>query len=169
SLDNIGDVKAAGFDFIEVGVQPVLQGQLADAEWVKTAPDPAKLPLPIEAANGLVPASLPIVGPERNLHALRQYLERVTRRAKQVGITRLVFGSGGARKRPEGVDAATAAEHIAEFADMATDMCGDQGIILVIEHLNAGETNTLNKLHEAKELCDRIGKSALMVLVDSYH
>src|SRR5690606_37108803 len=96
SLDNIGDVKAAGCDFIEVGVQPVLQGQLADAEWVKTAPDPAKLPLPIEAANGLVPASLPIVGPERNLHALRQYMERVTRRAKQVGITRLVFGSGGA-------------------------------------------------------------------------
>lgn len=168
----IGDAakfKAAGFEYLEVGVQGVLKGLETDEAWAAGAPDVDALPLPVEAANGLVPASLPIVGPERDLGALKQYMERVTSRAKKLGIQRLVFGSGGARKRPEGVDEATALEQIVEFCRVAGDACAKHDLLLVIEHLNRSETNTINSLAQERELMERAGHPAVAALVDSYH
>ncbi|MEX0776804.1 MAG: sugar phosphate isomerase/epimerase family protein [Phycisphaeraceae bacterium] len=168
-LEQAQAVKDAGFDFLEVNVQSVLKGDLASSEWDKAAPDPAKFVLPVEAANCLVPGSRPIIGPQRDLAGLQDYMQRVAKRAQRLGITRLVFGSGGARKRPEGVDQDTADKHLAEFSRMAAEACAHHDVIVVIEHLNVGETNTLNKLAQARHLADKVGHPALAVLVDSYH
>ena len=45
----------------------------------------------------------------------KDILRRVAKRAERLGIQRLVLGSGGARKRPDGVTETQAFEHIAEF------------------------------------------------------
>lgn len=169
SIDDAAKLKAAGFEFLEVGVQNVLKGQEDDATWSANAPKVEALPLPIEAANGLVPASLPIVGPQRDLAALKQYMHRVCDRAGKIGIRRLVFGSGGARRRPDGVDDATAFDHIVDFCRIAGDAAAPRGVTIVIEHLNRGETNTINSLAQELELMDRVDHPAVMALVDSYH
>src|SRR4051794_32386920 len=103
SFDHAPAAKAAGWDYVEASVQSLLKGEVSDAEWdgmrqVGTSP------LPTLAANMLVPANLKITGPDVNPEALRTYMDRVTRRAKQAGIETLVFGSGGARQVPEGFD-----------------------------------------------------------------
>lgn len=162
-------VKELGFDFLEVNVQAVLRGQDDDTTWSKSAPDPAKLPLPIEAANCLVPGSLPIVGPARDLEALTRYMRNVAHRARQLGLKVLVFGSGGARKKPDGFSASHAAAQLAEFTRMAGACCGEQGVTVVIEHLHRGETNTINRLSQARSLCDEVNDPAVAMLVDSYH
>ncbi len=162
-------VKDAGFEFLEVGVQGVLKGQLSDAEWAQTAPDPARFPLPVEAANGLVPGTLPIVGPHRDFAALTCYMANVARRAQRLGLQRLVFGSGAARRRPEGVDPAQALHEITEFTRMAGEACARHEVVLVIEHLHAQETNTLNKLSQTRALADAVNLPSVAVLVDSYH
>lgn len=162
-------VKEAGFDFLEVNVQAVLRGQEDDAAWSRTAPDPAKLPLPIEAANCLVPGSLPIVGPARDMDALTRYMGNVARRARQLGLKILVFGSGGARRKPDGFSSAQAATQLVEFTRMAGELCGQQGVTVVIEHLHRGETNTLNRLSQVRGLCDEVNHPAVAMLVDSYH
>src|SRR5688500_15748700 len=96
-------------------------------------------------------------------------MQRVAKRAKRLGIERLVFGSGGARKRPAGVDEETARVHLAEFTRMAGEVCAHHGVTLVIEHLNRGETNTLNTLAEARDLCEGVDHPGVQMLVDSYH
>src|SRR5690625_2069721 len=93
SIEQAGMLKDAGFDFLEVAVGPVLMGQAEDAAWADAAKAAAGSALPIEAANCLVPGSLPVVGPQRDVAALTQYMQRVAKRAGQVGIQRLVFGS----------------------------------------------------------------------------
>jgi sugar phosphate isomerase/epimerase len=162
-------VHAAGFDFLEVNVQAVLQGDLPDEQWRATAPDPAKLPLPIEAANCLVPGNHPLVGPKRDLAGLKAYMQRVAERAQRLGISRLVFGSGSARRRPDDMTPDAAVAQLAQFASLAGEICARHGIVLVIEHLNAGETNTLNKLAQTMNLCDDVASPHVGVLVDSYH
>lgn len=169
SIDQANTIRDAGFDFLEVNVQAVLRGDESDAEWTKAAPKVSALPLPIEAANSLVPATRPIIGPGRDVKGLTDYLGRVTRRAKQLGITRLVFGSGAARKRPNEVDEITAMTHLREFTRIAGDACAANDIILVIEHLHRGETNTLNSLASCLQLQNDVDHPAVMMLVDSFH
>lgn len=169
SIDQAAIVKAAGFDFLEVIVQHVLRGEETDETWDKTAPDPAKLPLPIEAANMLVPAKFPIVGPARDLSVLSTYMKRVASRAKRLGIQTLVFGSGGARKRPDDVPLTTTLEHLTQFTRMAGEICGEQGVMLVIEHLNRKEANTINSLEESLHICNLVNLPSVAVLADTYH
>jgi D-psicose/D-tagatose/L-ribulose 3-epimerase len=161
--------KAAGFDFVELNVQNVLRGDADDATWGAGAPDPEKIALPMEAANCLVPGNHPVVGPGANLSDLKQYMARVAARAGRLGLKRLVFGSGGARRRPEGFDPATARQQIVDFLKIAGDAVGPQGIVLTIEHLNKGETNTINALADALQLARDANHPAVAVLVDSYH
>lgn len=168
-IDQAGEIHDAGFDFLEVNVQAVLKGDLSSKDWESQAPDFAKLPLPIEAANSLVPASRPIVGPNRDMRGLQDYMQRVAKRAQIVGIKRLVFGSGGARKRPEGVTPEQATEQLIEFATMCAEVCAHHEVMVVIEHLNRGECNTINTLEEARLICEAVGNANLMMLVDSYH
>lgn len=169
SPDQAQAFKDAGFDFLEVNVQSVLRGDEPDEKWSPGGLAPGALALPIEAANCLVPSHHPIVGPQRDLKVLSLYMARVAKRAKRLGIAVLVFGSGGARRRPDDVAPEVAASHLAEFTRLAGEACGQHGLTLVIEHLHRSETNTINKLDEARVLADQVNLPSVKVLVDSYH
>ena len=169
SIDQADAMKAAGFEFVEVNIQSVLNGDLDDAAWEASAPDADRLALPITAANCLIPGKYPIVGPERDTPTLSRWMERVAQRAARLGIEILVFGSGGARKRPDAVSPEQADDQIAEFLHIAGDACGEVGVTLVIEHLRRGEVNTLNMLDEVSAMLDRVRHPAIHALVDSYH
>ncbi len=162
-------LKEAGFEYLEVNVQQLLKGDEDDAAWAKQAPDVDALPLPLEAANCLVPGHHKLVGPTRDLATLKSYMQRVTKRAKQLGISRLVLGSGGARQRPDDVPYAVAFEQIAEFARVAGDCAAAHDIVIVIEHLNGKECNMIVKLEEEARLIAAAAHPAVAALVDSYH
>lgn len=169
SFDKAAEIKAAGFTFLELNVQGVLKGDMSSEEWDKTRPDPATFVLPTPAANGLVPATLPIVGPDRDMTKLQDYMQRVAKRAQLLGLQSLVFGSGGARRCPPDIGLSKAMDQIAEFTSMAGDVCSHHGVTIVIEHLNQKETNTLNKLSQERELIQRVNHPNVRALVDSYH
>jgi len=160
-------VADAGFDFLEVNVQAVLQPTTPSKQW--RPPDTDALPLPIETANCLVPGDLPIIGPQRDTSALQDYMQRAAKRAEQLGISRLVFGSGGARQRPDGVDEQTAWQHLRAFTRMAGEVCQHHGVRLVIEHLNDKETNTVISLAEAEQLRQAVNHDNVTLLIDNYH
>lgn len=168
-LDIAHDLKEAGFDFIEVNVQAMLRGDMPGSEWDRQAPDPATIALPIEAANCLLPGTLPVVGPDRDESALQDYMQRVAKRAQRLGIERFVFGSGAARRAPDGYPRRSATADLRSFSRMAGEICAHHGVVVVIEHLNKSETNTINSLKEAAQLVDAVAHPNLRALVDSYH
>jgi sugar phosphate isomerase/epimerase len=165
SVTNAPAVKAAGWDYIEDNVQNLLQGMVPDAEW--HAPAPAVLP--ILAANVLLPGTLKVVGPAVDSALLHKYTVTVLRRAKQVGITKLVFGSGVARKIPESFDTETASKQIVEFSKMIASLAAEQEIQIVLEPLNKGECNIINTVAEGTRYVKAVDKPAFACLVDSYH
>jgi sugar phosphate isomerase/epimerase len=169
SIDNSGAIREAGWDFVEVGVQGVLQGLAPDAEW--TGPElVAKSALPTPSANVLVPGTLKITGPDADLDGkLRPYMTRVLARAPKVGIRTLVFGSGGARNVPEGFDRGRAFEQVVAFARTCAEVAAGHGVTLVFEPLNRKECNIINSVAEAMEYVRAVNHPNMQCLVDSYH
>lgn len=162
-------VRAAGWDFVEVNVQSTFQGlQPDDAAWTGRQRVAAAV-LPAPAANVLVPGDLKIVGPTADLSALRSYMQVVLRRAAACGTTTLVFGSGVARKVPDGFDRGRARQQIVDFAKTAAGLAQPHGVTLVCEPLNRGECNIINSVAEAMEYVRAVDHPNFQCLVDSYH
>jgi sugar phosphate isomerase/epimerase len=168
SSEKSAAVQAAGWDYVEEGVQGRLQGQLGDDQWTG-GEIVGKSVLPVLAANGLVPATLKIVGPDVDAAALKAYMTNVLVRAGKVGIRTLVFGSGGARNVPDGFDRARARKQILDFLEMAAPIAQQNGVLLVAEPLNRGECNIINSVAEAMEYVRELNHPAFQCLVDSYH
>lgn len=168
SVDNAAAVKAAGWDYVEENVQKRLQGTVADEEWAGTLPI-ASSELPVPAANSLVPASVPIVGPNASMEQLTTYMTRVLTRANKCNIRTLVFGSGGARNVPDGFDRDKAKQQIIDYLKMAAPIAQTNGVTLVAEPLNKGECNIINSVAEAMEYVKAVNHPNFQCLVDSYH
>jgi len=168
SIEKSPVMKEAGWDFIEEHVQNLLQGHLPESEW-KGMERLRAAALPVYAANCLVPGAMKMVGPEADLRRLEDYMRVVVERAARVGIKVLVFGSGGARKVPEGWDGQKARRQIMDFARMATQLASARGITLVLEPLSRKECNIVTSVAEAMTYVKEIGQPGFACLVDSYH
>src|SRR4051812_33956938 len=169
SIDHAPAAKAAGWDYIEESVQALLEGLVPDAQWTGAA-KVKRSALPVLTANLLVPAALKITGPDADMEGtLRPYIATAARRAKQVGIETLVFGSGGARNVPEGFDRGRAFQQLVAFARMAGEEAARAGVTIVVEPLNRGECNVINSVAEAMEIVRAANHRNFRCLVDSYH
>jgi sugar phosphate isomerase/epimerase len=168
SVENASAVKAAGADFVEENVQSFHQGQLPDEQWT----GPARLSsasLKVPAANSLVPGSLKITGPEARPDSLKSYISTIVRRAAATGTRVLVFGSGGARNVPEGVDRNRARDQIIEFLKMCGAVASQNNVTFVVEPLSRKECNIINSVAEAMEYVRAVNHPNVQCLVDSYH
>lgn len=168
TLDNASALKAAGAAFVEEHVQNLLQAQVADDDWKGLAR--AKVcPLPIPAANCLIPGDLKITGPSVDFQKLRAYIATVLKRAQSIGIKILVFGSGVARNVPEGFDRNHARNQILDFLKMVSPLAANHEITFVAEPLNKGECNIINTVAEAMTYVNEVNHPNFQCLVDSYH
>jgi sugar phosphate isomerase/epimerase len=168
NIQRAAQVRWTGADFLEESVQGLLQGLMSEAEW-RGGELVHGAPLPILAANMLVPAELKIVGPSVDFDKLQTYLARVGARARQVGIKLLVFGSGGARNVPDGFERDRAEAQIVAFAKMAAEVCLRNEIVLAVEPLNRKECNIINTLAEAMTYVKAVNHRAFRCLLDTYH
>lgn len=168
SIDHSAAVKAAGWDFVEELVQPYLQADVPDTDWAGPRRHAAAV-LPVTAANALLPPELKVCGPEVDAAKLRDYMSIVLRRAEQLGLKTIVFGSGLARRVPEGFDREHGRRQILEFIHVAADLAARHGVTLVAEPLNRGECNIMNSVAEAMEYVKELNHPNFQCLVDSFH
>lgn len=160
--------RQQGWDFVEENIQTLFQGQLPDAQWQNLATI-KQAPLPVLAANCLIPGSMKITGPSVDFAAVTQYITHVMARARQAGTKTLVFGSAGARNVPEGFDRQQARQQILDFLKMAVPLAARNSVTLVAEPLNKGESNIINTVAEAMTYVKAINQPAFQCLVDAFH
>jgi sugar phosphate isomerase/epimerase len=168
SIDHSAAVKAAGWDFVEELVQQYLQAAESDADW----PGPRRLAravLAVPASNALLPPELKVCGPGADPGRLRDYVATILRRAEQVGMKTIVFGSGAARTVPDGFDREKARWQIVGFVSVAADLAARHGVTIVAEPLNRGECNIINSVAEALGYVKELNHPSFQCLVDSYH
>jgi len=126
-------------------------------------------PAPVEAANCFIPTELKTTGPQVDPAAVDAYVTTAMRRAKRVGISTIVFGSGGSRKVPEGFSIADAQEQIVAHLKRWGPIAGRFGVTIAIEPLNKAECNIINSVDEGAELARRADHPNIRLLADTYH
>jgi D-psicose/D-tagatose/L-ribulose 3-epimerase len=167
-LENAADVKGAGADFLEVQIQTLTQPNVPDEEW-KGVEMARSLPLPILAGNVLLPGGLRVTGPDVDHEVQKEYLTRLMARAGLCGLKTIVFGSGAARKVPDEFSHDVAWHQVIDFSKLAVEAAAANGITVVAEPLNRGESNVLNSVDEGARLVEAVAHPNFQLLVDSYH
>ena len=152
-----------GFDYIEPPVQQVFD----DDGFSLLQKNTSRFNLQAEAFNCLLPGSLPVVGPDVQIEAVGDYLRKAFLRIESLGGEIVVFGSGRARCIPPGFPAETAQRQLFTFLNLAAEAAGDR-IKVVIEPLCGKQTNLLNLVSQARELCDKLNWR-VGLLADLYH
>src|SRR3977135_2913777 len=100
SVKNIAAAKGAGFDYVEVSTTEI--AALSDADFEKTLQDARQVALPTPAANLFLPATLKVTGPAIDREQQMAHVRKAFGRLSRLGTEVVVFGSGGARRVPDG-------------------------------------------------------------------
>ncbi|MCX7846725.1 MAG: sugar phosphate isomerase/epimerase [bacterium] len=162
-------LAAAGFDYLEINVQSHLNPLASDDEFASMRAAIAASPLPCRAANCFLPKTFKLTGPRVDLPQLKHYVSVVCRRAREVGLSVIAFGSGAARAVPSDFPRATAWQQLLDFARMAGDLAAAHRLLIAVEPLNPRECNILTSIAETAEFLHQAAHPALRLLVDAYH
>ena len=166
-VDGYRFIQEVGYDYIEFAVGNF--ANFSEEDMALAVDYYKKGMLKVEACNSFIPGTLPLVGDQVDLEAVRAYLELVLPRMASVGVQIVVFGSGGARRIPEGVSAEQAQRQLDEFMTLAEGIARRVGITIVIEPLNHKECNTLLTVSEGAVAARRVNLPNLKLLADLYH
>lgn len=128
-----------------------------------------KLKISLYAVNIFIPGELKLVGPEVDEAAVLSYVDGVFVRCKQAGVKRIIWGSGGARRVPDGFDRAKAKEQFISIARKVAGAATKYGIDLALENLNHTETNFINTAEEALDIVKKVDHPNFRLCIDIYH
>lgn len=158
-----------GWDYLEVNIQHFFlpNEDLDSFLQVKKQVDNAGIATP--AGCCFLPKSIPAVGPQRDMEKILQWGETVFQRAAMTQTTRIVFGSGAARTRPENISLEEGREQFLEVLQALAPLAHNHGVVIVIEPLNRGECNLINSLADGAQLVQACNHPAVQLLADFYH
>lgn len=119
--------------------------------------------------NGLFPAGMMLVGSEACPEKIAAYLENLFGRLQLLGIQTVIFGSGAARRCPEGFPKDQALQQLKQTAQLVGDWAFKIDCLATMEHLNRQETNLLTSFAETLAFVREIQHPQLAMMVDFYH
>lgn len=169
SVANAAAVKSAGGDYIEESVQGFLVPDRPESEFRPKAEAAAGAHLPVPACNSFLPGALKSVGPEARPDEIASYAGTAFRRAREIGITTVVFGSSGSRTIPDGFDRAEARRQFVALLRRLGPVAEANGIVIAVEPLNRDETNFINTVAEGAAIVREAGHPNVRLLADIYH
>ena len=169
SIANAAAVKSAGGDYVEESVQGFLMPDKPESEFREKVRAAAASPLPVLACNSFLPGSLKSVGPDARPDEIVAYAGTAFRRAREIGITTVVFGSSGSRSIPDGFDRAEARRQFVGLLRRLGPVASAHGVVVAIEPLNRDECNFINTVAEGAAIVREAGHPNIRLLADIYH
>jgi len=166
-LKNLEAAKAAGFDYVELSATEI--AGLSDAEFAAAAARIKQVGIPTPAANLFVPQTIKVVGPDVDPARQAEYVKKVMSRLSTLGVQVLVFGSGGARRVPDGYSRDDAWKQLVDFSRRAAEEAKPYGITITIEPLRRQETNIINTAAEGLQLVNDVNHPNFQLMIDFYH
>ena len=167
-LMGLETAKAAGFDYVELGVTEI--AGLSDADFDAALERVKKVGIPTPNANLFLPGSFRLTGPQpADPEEQMAYVKKAFARLNRLGVKILCFGSGGARRVPEGFSKEEAFTQLVAFGKRIAPEARANGITVVIEPLRRQETNIINTAAEGLALVKAVGDPNFELLIDFYH
>ncbi len=164
-IENAAAAAEMGYDYLEVNASAL--AFLSEGEFEKELASIQGCGLPAECANVLF----------RDIHLLTEeggrqaeaYLRGAFERLQLAGVRLAVFGSGSARRKPEGMTFAEGWRRLRDVTRTIGSVAGEYGIQIAIEPLCREETNMINTVVEGAALATVTDLPNVWVLADSYH
>jgi sugar phosphate isomerase/epimerase len=166
-LKGLEAAKAVGFDYVELGVTEI--AALPDSEFEAAVARAKAIGIPTPNANLFLPAAMKVTGPDIDPAAQMAYVRKALARLARFGVTILCFGSGGARRVPDGFAKEEAFAQLVAFGKRIAPEARAHGITVVIEPLRKQETNIINTAAEGLELVRAVNDPNFALLIDFYH
>jgi D-psicose/D-tagatose/L-ribulose 3-epimerase len=165
--DRLDAVRASVADYVE----PSIVGGLLVEHGGAWSVDPVFVGDRYPSFALLFPGTIPLSDPRAPIDHVWAYLDQALPAIASVAVpgARIVFGSGTARRVPDGVDRADAIERFAEVVAGTRDRAAALGLRIVLEPLNRGETDLVNSIDEAVGFLDRHGIDGVDVVADLFH
>ncbi|MEO7190208.1 MAG: sugar phosphate isomerase/epimerase family protein [Vicinamibacterales bacterium] len=167
-LGDLEIAKAAGFDFAEVRVGEIMA--LSDAEFDALVVRARAIGLPTPAAYQFLPASMRLTGPQPTSPEIQMaYVTKAFGRLARLGVRVVGFGSGTARRVPDGFSKDVAFAQLAEFSRRVATIARAHDIVVAIEPQRPEESNIINSIAEALTLIDAVKAPNFQLLADFFH
>jgi sugar phosphate isomerase/epimerase len=119
--------------------------------------------------NVFMPGDMKLVGPAIDEPRILEHATTIFKRCKAAGVKIVVWGSGGARRVPDGFDPATARNQFIGIARKVSAIAKNYGIVLAFESLNSTETNFINTAEQALQLVKDVDHPSFRLNIDFYH
>ena len=87
----------------------------------------------------------------------------------RLDVRTVIFGSGAARRFPDGMKKTAAMEKIADFLRYCNSVGSEYGITTGVEPLNSTETNILNTVAESADFVRALNLPYVKLLPDLFH
>jgi D-psicose/D-tagatose/L-ribulose 3-epimerase len=166
-LKDIDAARTAGFDYLELGTSEI--AALSDADYESAVAHIKQLGLPVPVTNLFLPAALKVTGPEVDRDEQLRYVRKAFTRLSRLGTGIVVFGSGGARRVPDGFPKDDAFKQLVEFGRRVAQEARTHNITIAVEPLRRQETNIINSAAEGLELVNAIDHPNFQLMIDFYH
>lgn len=163
--ENAAAAAAMGFDYLEVNASAL--ARLSEEEFQAELLRIQDCGLPAECANVLF-SGIRLLE-EEDLGRVESYLSGTLGRLAKLGVEVVVFGSGSARRKPDGMpfdEGWRRLRDVTRTIGLAADKFGMQ---VAVEPLCRQETNMVNTLTEGAALAAAVDLPNVWVLADSYH
>ncbi|MCC6280736.1 MAG: sugar phosphate isomerase/epimerase [Saprospiraceae bacterium] len=168
--ENDSILAAAGYSCIVVSIGRFISPRsVSDAAFQQNVALFQRLKTPVYAVNLFIPGDLKLVGPNVDEKAVLSYVDSIMFRLSQTNIRMIIWGSGGARRIPDGFDRKIATRQMIAISKKIADVAARNHIVLALENLNSTETNFINTVEEALYIVKKVNHPNLRLNADIYH
>ncbi len=166
-LTNFMKIKSFGYDYVET--QAVALSAFSEDEVDYLSRKLKEFDISLYSTNVLLPADKKIVGENVDYDDITNYIDHTFSVLSKLGVERVVFGSGGARKVPDNFNHDEAYKQLLKFIGICDEYAQKYNLIVVIEPLRSAETNIINSVLQANIIVLTNEFKNIKVLSDAYH
>ena len=166
-INTLEDAIKAGYDYIELPVSNMMA--LDDGARDAILKKVIDAGLPCYSGNNLFPPGIKLLEDKTSYAAISEYLNRALDYCKRLDMKVLVFGSGGARMRPDGMTLDQGHEKLEKLLHLMAGLAEKFDITFVLETLRREESNILNTMAETRKLQGAVSHPRIKMLCDNYH
>ena len=161
--DMVLSIKSAGFDYPEF---PVMTYARMSEESFSSLKEIASAPV----ACNLFPGDIPLSNKDRELSRVKDYLDIALMRSKELGVGKIVFGSGKARSYSRETGHEEGKRILFETIEKAIiPKAKEWGITILIEPLTRGECNLINTVEDGCRISKEFDDESLLLMADLFH
>jgi D-psicose/D-tagatose/L-ribulose 3-epimerase len=166
-ISDIDQVRAAGFDYIELRTAEI--ANLPDADYDRLVERMKTTGFPVPTTYQFILGKMKITGPDINKDEEKAYFQKALDRVAKLGAHTVVVGSGTARQFPEGFSKDEAFRQLIDFFKRLGPEARKRQIVIAIEPLRRQESNIINSMGEGLQLVEAVNDPNIQLNLDFYH